>query len=125
MSASATTTGPATFRWQDLPVDRPMDLVERRRVVGQKAMLSHVTLKRGCVVPVHAHENEQFVVMLSGRLRFLVGAEGDPARRDVSVGTGEVLHLPSNVPHWCQALEDCVVLDVFSPPSQKTGIDRG
>lgn len=122
--SSMLSAGGTMLSWAGLAVDRPMDLIERRRVIGEKAMLSHVTLKRGCVVPSHAHENEQFVVMLSGRLRFRLGPEHDPARREVTIGPGDVLHLPANLPHWCEAQEDCVVLDVFSPPSQKTGIDR-
>ena len=39
------------------------------------------------------------------------------------VGPGEVLHLPSNCPHSAEALEETVVLDIFSPPSERTGID--
>jgi quercetin dioxygenase-like cupin family protein len=110
----------ATFRWSELPVDRPMELLERRRVIGENAMISHITLRRGFTVPTHAHENEQFSAVLSGRLRFGVGADG----RQVTIGPGEVIHLPSNLPHSAEALEDTVVLDIFSPPSQTTGIDR-
>lgn len=115
----------ARYGWTDLQVDRPMPLLERRRVIGDRAMLSHVTLHKGCFVPTHAHENEQFACVLSGRLRFGVGAEGSPARREVVVGAGQVMHLPANVPHSALAEEETVVLDVFSPPSQATGIDRG
>lgn len=118
------TADAAVSRWSDLPVDRPMPLLERRRVIGAKAMISHITLKRGCSVPTHQHENEQFSSVLSGRLRFGLGAEGSPQRREVTVGPGEVIHLPSNLPHSAEALEDTVVLDIFSPPSATTGIDR-
>ncbi len=112
---------PARLDWNALPVDRPMALLERRRVIGDKAMISHITLHKGCVVPVHSHENEQFSAILSGRLRFTFG-EGGPAGMDVSAG--QVLHLPSNCPHGAEALEETVVLDIFSPPSASTGIDR-
>lgn len=111
-------------RWSDLPADRPMPLLERRRLIGDYAMLSHVTLKKGCHVPTHSHPSEQFACILSGRLRFGLGADGAPDRREVTVSAGEVLHLPSSLPHSAEALEDTVVLDVFSPPSEKTGIDR-
>jgi quercetin dioxygenase-like cupin family protein len=87
-------------------------------------MISHVTLQRGCRVPTHSHANEQFSCVLSGRLRFGVGAEGSPGRREVVVGPGEVMHLLPNVPHSADAEEDTVVLDIFSPPSERTGIDR-
>jgi quercetin dioxygenase-like cupin family protein len=61
--------------------------------------------------------------IISGRLRFGLGAEGSPERREVTLGPGEVIHLPSNVPHSADALEETVVLDVFAPPSAGTGID--
>lgn len=112
------------YRWEELATDRPMALLERRRIVGERVMLSYVTLKKGCVVPSHAHENEQFACVMSGRARFEVGSGEGSARRNLVLVGGEVLHFPSNVPHAAEALEDTVVLDVFSPPSEKTGIDR-
>jgi unsaturated pyranuronate lyase len=110
--------------WSDLPLDVPMPLLERRRIIGQQAMISHITLKKGCLVPTHSHANEQFSCVLSGALRFGLGPENSPERRAATVGPGQVIHLPSNLPHSAEALEDTVVLDVFSPPSQTTGIDR-
>jgi quercetin dioxygenase-like cupin family protein len=112
------------YRWSDLPADHPMVLLERRRVIGDQAMISHVHLKKGCLVPTHAHFNEQFACILSGSLRFTIGGENDSSREKLTVSAGEVLHLPSNTPHAAEAMEDTVVLDIFSPPSEKTGIDR-
>jgi quercetin dioxygenase-like cupin family protein len=112
------------YCWDRLPSDRPMDLLERRRVIGEKAMLSRVFLQKGCFVPSHAHENEQFACTLSGSLRFGIGTPGTAGFREMVVSAGEVLHLPANVPHSAEALEDSLVLDVFSPPSAATGIDR-
>jgi len=109
------------FSWNDRPVDEPMPLVKRRRVVGEQSMISHVELAKGCEVPSHRHENEQFACVLSGALEFVLG-EGDAAETLVVSG-GEVLHLPSNLPHAARALEDSLVLDVFSPPSEGTGLD--
>jgi quercetin dioxygenase-like cupin family protein len=115
---------PLVYRWDDLAADRPMSKLERRRVIGQRLMISRVALERGCVVPTHAHENEQFTCIMSGALRFALGAEGSPGRREVIVRRGEVIHLPANLPHSAEALEDTLVLDLFSPPSPTTGIDR-
>jgi quercetin dioxygenase-like cupin family protein len=112
------------FRWDDLPADQPMDLLSRKRIIGTQMMISQVHLKRGCVVPTHQHANEQFACIMSGSLKFGIGAEGDPKRRMVVVKAGDVLHLPGYVPHSAEALEDTLVLDLFSPPSATTGIDR-
>jgi quercetin dioxygenase-like cupin family protein len=105
-------------RWSDLPVDAPMALLERRRVIGEKSMVSHITLKKGFFLQSHSHENEQVSCVLSGKLKF--GLKGG----DAVIGPGEVILLPSNLPHSAEALEDTVVLDIFSPPSAGTGIDQ-
>ena len=110
-------------RWSETSTDNPLPGIARRRVIGQQMMISEIRLDRGAVVPTHAHENEQFACVLTGRLRFGLGAEGSPERCEVEVGAGEVLHLPSNVPHSAEALEDAYVLDCFSPPSEATGVD--
>ena len=110
------------YRWDEMQSDEPMALLSRKRVIGEKSMISRVVLKKGCVVPRHAHENEQFACITSGALEFTVGDESQP--HVVIARAGDVMHFPSNAPHAAEALEDTVVLDVFSPPSEKTGIDR-
>lgn len=100
-----------------------MALLDRRRVIGEQAMISHVHLQKGCFVPSHAHANEQFVCMLKGRLHFVLNEGTAAPREEITIAAGEVLHLPPNVPHSAEALEDTLVLDVFAPPSEKTGID--
>ena len=114
----------AKYRWDELAKDNPMALLERRRIIGERVMLSYVTLKKGCVVPSHAHPNEQFACLLSGRLRFEIGGGAGSPSEELVLVAGEVLHFPPDVPHGAEALEDTIVLDVFSPPSETTGIDR-
>ncbi|HEX9610949.1 MAG TPA: cupin domain-containing protein [Gemmatimonadales bacterium] len=107
---------PATHvRWDDLPEERLNDLLSRRLITGDRVMLAHVYLKKGCVVPKHHHENEQFTYILRGALKFSIGDDG---AHQVTVRAGEVLHLPSNLPHEAHALEDTLDVDVFSPPRQ-------
>ncbi|MBS0197580.1 MAG: cupin domain-containing protein [Planctomycetes bacterium] len=109
--------------WADLPADFPMPLIARQRIIGEKMMISRVILSPGFTLPSHRHENEQFVVMLRGRCEFGLGEEGSPAHRTLEVRGGEVLHLPSNVPHSCRAIEETEILDLFSPVSAVTGVD--
>jgi quercetin dioxygenase-like cupin family protein len=116
-SAVVAPAAPFAASWKDLARDEPMPALERRRIVGTEAMISHVTLHRGCKVPVHSHANEQFSCVVSGRVRFLL-ADGERV-----LGGGDVLHLPSHAPHGAEAIETAVVLDVFAPPSALTGID--
>ncbi len=112
------------YRWDDLPIDSPMAKVERRRVIGQQMMISQIFLHRGFRVPSHHHANEQFTVVLSGVVRFGLGQEGSAEHRSVDVRAGEVLHLPSEVWHSAEAIEDAHLFDLFSPPSERTGIDE-
>lgn len=112
----------AACRWSDLPVDHPAPLIDRRRLLGEHCMISHVTLHKGFVVPMHHHPNEQFAVVVSGLMRFTLPAASGPDRI-LDLGPGEVLHLPPNIPHQAQALETSIVLDIFSPPSERTGVD--
>ena len=103
------------YRWEDMPKERVNALLDRRLITGDRMMLAHVYLKKGCVVPKHSHENEQFTYILEGALRFWIG---DDEKEEVVVGAGEVLHIPSNVFHKAEALEDTLDVDVFSPPRQ-------
>lgn len=114
--------GATVYRWDELEADHPAPLIDRRRVIGEHCMISHVTLHRGFKVPMHHHPNEQFAVIVSGKMRFtLPDVEG--GQRVVTLGPGEVLHLPPDVPHEAEAIETSVVLDIFSPPSETTGVD--
>jgi quercetin dioxygenase-like cupin family protein len=103
------------YRWSDLPREDVNERLARRLITGDRVMLAHVYLKKGCVVPRHSHENEQFTYILEGALQFFVGADG---AEEVVVRAGEVLHLPGNVPHEARALEDTLDVDVFAPPRQ-------
>ena len=109
------------FRWNELNTDRPLPLIDRKRIIGDSMMISHVTLHAGFSVDSHQHENEQFAVVLSGLIRFTIGKGDDTA--ELTLKGGEVLHIPSNVPHAAEAIETTVVLDLFSPPSEATGVD--
>ncbi|UCD74096.1 MAG: cupin domain-containing protein [Phycisphaerales bacterium] len=113
------------YRWDDLPEDHPLEKLARRRIVGEKVMIAQVRLQKGCRVPTHAHANEQFAYLVTGRMRFGIGAENSADRHELTLSGGEVLHFPPDVPHSAEALEDSLVLDIFSPPSEKTGVDRG
>lgn len=103
------------FRWDEMPKEKVTDMLDRRLITGDRMMLAHVYLKKGCVVPKHQHENEQLTYILEGALRFEIGENGE---KEVIVRAGEVLHIPSNVWHRAEALEDTLDVDIFDPPRQ-------
>ena len=103
-------------KWTDIPLETVKEGITRRLFTGERMMFAHVHLKKGAIVPTHSHENEQLTYIVDGALRFWIG-EGDDIDERV-ISAGEILFLPSNVPHKAQALEDTFDIDVFSPPRQ-------
>jgi quercetin dioxygenase-like cupin family protein len=95
--------------WESVPLERMSDMISRKVISGDKAMVAQVFLKKGAVVPEHHHESEQITYILEGALKFQI--EG----KEIVVRKGEVLSIPSNVPHRAVALEDTLDLDIFSP----------
>ena len=96
--------------WHTIPLEDLNPLLQRQFVVGQEIMVARVLLKKGCVVPEHSHHNEQLTYILDGALKFWIDG------KEIVVHSGEVLCIPSNMPHKAEALEDTVDLDVFNPP---------
>ena len=83
------------FRWHDMAIEEVSGGLSRRLVTGDRMMLAHVYIKKGCIVPRHSHENEQITYILEGGLRFWIGADES------------------------QTLD----VDIFSPPRQD-GLDK-
>ncbi len=96
-------------RWDEIALDKITEMISQKIIAGEREMLAQIYLKRGALVPIHTHESEQMTYILQGALRFLVDGE------EVVVREGEVLHIPSGIPHQAEALEDTLELDVFSP----------
>ena len=96
--------------WHSVELEDLNPLLQRQFVVGQAIMVARVLLKRGCVIPLHSHHNEQFTYILEGALKFWIDG------KEIVVHAGEVLTIPSHMPHKAEALEDTVDLDIFNPP---------
>jgi quercetin dioxygenase-like cupin family protein len=83
----------------------------RRQVLAHTPamMLVRHTMTKGWHGAVHAHPHEQLVYVISGR----IGVSANGASFEAS--TGQSFIVGSNVEHMATALEDSVVLDVFTP----------
>ncbi len=102
------------YRWDDMPIDELKPGLGRRLITADRMMIAHVYFDKGQVVPWHSHDNEQLTYVLKGALHFFLGAASDP--QEVMVHAGEVLVIPSNLPHRAVALEDTLDVDIFCPP---------
>ena len=78
-------------------------------VHGEKTLMGQFKIAKGSEVPMHSHLHEQTGTLISGKLRFNVDGEIFDAE------PGDSWCLPGNVEHSAEALEDTVVIEVFSP----------
>ncbi len=83
-----------------------------RRTLGttDEAMLCEFRLRQGAVVPQHSHMNDQVGYVVSGKLEMTIAGETSV------LGAGESYAVPGGVSHGAVALEECVLIDAFSPP---------
>jgi quercetin dioxygenase-like cupin family protein len=103
------------YRWESLPEESLKGGLTRRLISTDRLMIAHVHFEKGDEVPRHAHENEQITYILNGALKFWLGENGE---RELIIRGGEVLVIPSNLPHRALALEATLDVDVFNPPRQ-------
>ena len=96
--------------WNTVDLEDLNPLLQRQFVVGRDIMVARVLMKKGCIIPLHSHHNEQFTYILEGALKFWVDG------KEIVVNAGEVLTIPPHMPHQAEAMADTVDLDVFNPP---------
>jgi quercetin dioxygenase-like cupin family protein len=100
-------------RWADLPKEALKPGLDRRLISTERMMIAHVYLEQGTIVPMHSHENEQLTYIIEGSMRFWFGEDESQV---VDISAGEVLQIPSHLPHKAEALERTLDVDVFCPP---------
>jgi quercetin dioxygenase-like cupin family protein len=101
-----------TYKWDTVPAERLADNIRRRMIVGAKEMLVRWEFNKGALAARHSHPHEQIVVMVHGKLRLVVGDD------ETVMGPDDIVVIPPQVPHEAEALEDTVVIDIFSPPRE-------
>ena len=97
------------YTWEEMDKEILSPAIARRIIAGEKAMVAQVFLMKGAVVPEHKHESEQITYILEGALLFEIDG------KEILVGKGQVVRIPSWKPHKATALEDTLDLDIFSP----------
>ena len=100
------------YKWDNMPKEHLNDFIDRRIITGNEVMVTHVYLKKGAIVPMHAHSNEQITYILEGKMKFWIESED---AESILIGPGEVLTLPPNISHKAEAIEDTLDVDIFYP----------
>lgn len=97
------------YNWSEVAPERVMPTQTRKVIHTPKTTIVQVTSQKGTVVPLHHHVHEQVTLLVSGAFHY------ELEDRSVELRPGDVLRIPSDVPHLAEALEDSVTLEVFVP----------
>ena len=105
-------TKPQYLSWHNVETELVNPLFDRQMITGHNVMFARLLLRKGCIVPLHNHHNEQITFVLEGALKFEIDG------REIIVRAGEVLAIPPHMPHRVEALEDTIDFDIFDPPRE-------
>ena len=108
MSGSPTNPG-EQYNWSVVAAEQMNSQVRRQMFHTETMTVARVALAKGATVPEHLHTNEQISMIESGKMKFVL------AGVQTLLSPGDMLRIPPNVPHWVEAIEDSVVVDLFSP----------
>lgn len=76
---------------------------------GGCLMMSETAYGRGAECVLHSHPHEQMSLIKKGKFRYRIGDE------IMIMSEGDSLYCPPNTPHGAVALEDGIILDMFTP----------
>ena len=76
---------------------------------GDEMTLLEIRYLPGAGTPMHVHQHESLVYVMSGRVAMVVG------REHYELGPGDACHHPQGVPHSVEGIEESVVIEIKSP----------
>lgn len=100
---------PQKTSWEKMEREQLSPTLARKAMTGANLTVAQLLIDRGTIVPRHSHVSEQFTYVVRGALK-LTFDDGEAVLR-----AGDVLVIPGEKPHAAEALEDCLVMDLFSP----------
>ena len=103
------------LNWASVPVETVNPCMSRQIVSGEKLMAARIKFKDGFLVPLHFHVHEQLTQVVSGKMRFWFGENKE---QTMDLGPGDVIVIPSNLPHEALMIGDVEEIDTWSPPRQ-------
>ena len=103
------------LNWNNIPTETVNPSMERKIVSGEKMMIARMKFKDGFLVPLHSHMNEQITQVISGSIRFWFGENKDQV---MDLHAGELVVIPSNLPHEALMIGDVEEIDSWAPPRQ-------
>lgn len=96
-----------------LPSKELMPGYHGKMVHGNQLTWAFWTVEKGAVVPEHQHLHEQIMHVVEGNFEFTLDGETKICK------LGDIVHIPSNLPHSGKAITPCKLMDVFSPAREE------
>lgn len=103
------------INWSEVPAEQVNPSMSRKIVSGEKLMVARMKFRDGFIVPLHHHMHEQVTQVLSGQMRFWFGKEKDQM---MDLFPGDVVVIPSNMPHEALMIGEVEEIDTWAPPRQ-------
>jgi quercetin dioxygenase-like cupin family protein len=103
------------MNWESVPSEDVNLSMSRKIVSGEKVMISRIKFKDGFLVPLHHHVHEQVTQVLSGTIRFWFGENKEQV---MDLHPGDVVVIPSNLPHEALMIGEVEEIDTWAPPRQ-------
>ena len=101
-----------SLNWDAIEMESVNAKLRRKIITGEKMTVARIYIDDGFLVPMHSHVHEQITQVISGRMRFWFGDDRDEV---AEFGPGDVVVIPSNVPHEALALGDVEEMDMWTP----------
>jgi quercetin dioxygenase-like cupin family protein len=101
--------------WDEIPAEEVTSSMTRKIITGEKLMIAKMKFKDGFLVPLHQHVHEQITQVISGQIRFWFGEKKEQV---MDLFAGDVVVIPSNLPHEALMIGDVEEIDTWSPPRQ-------
>jgi quercetin dioxygenase-like cupin family protein len=94
------------------PIEQVSPLIQRQYLHGSQSTFTKWIMKKGAVVPLHHHANEQITWITQGEVE--VYSQG----RKYVMRAGDIMIIPPDVPHEFWFTQDTIDIDIFSPQRQ-------
>jgi quercetin dioxygenase-like cupin family protein len=98
--------------WAQIKEDALNPLAGRKALHGKMITLARFRFDKGNQVAMHHHANDQITTVESGSVRFFTDKE------EMILKAGDMVLVPPDVPHGNEALEDTIIVEIFSPVRQ-------
>ena len=85
------------------------DIQLKAMMTGDEMTVLEIRYMPGAGTPMHVHQHESMVYVMSGRVAMTVGKE------QYELGPGDTCRHPQGVPHSVEGIEEAGVLEIKSP----------